>query len=111
MENRVYVHNLFDTIPNMSFYSRNYVLNMKRNILIMLVRYILIKVKNNNHNLLEKMKIWTILFEEFKVRQTYWAFHEEINRQKMMEFTSGINFYSFTSKKQRDRKKTTIKNY
>ena len=24
MENRVYVHNLFDTIPNMSFYSRNY---------------------------------------------------------------------------------------
>ena len=46
--------------------------------------FMLLFFSNKNTNSEKMKKIWTILFEEFAVRQAYWIFHEDNNKEKML---------------------------
>ena len=47
--------------------------------------FMLLFFSNKNAYTEPMKKMWTVLFEEFVIRQAYWTFHEEYNKRKMME--------------------------
>lgn len=75
-----YVNTILNKVKNNDY-------NPDKNIIPDIGDFFMLLFFSNKNTHTEKMKkIWTILFEEFTVRQAYWTFHEETNKQKMMEF-------------------------
>jgi hypothetical protein len=74
-----YVNHILNVLKNNEY-------NPDKTIIPDLVEFFMLLFFSNKDTQTEKMKqIWTILFEEFAVRQVHSIFHEESNKQKMMK--------------------------
>jgi len=74
-----YVNHILNVLKNNEY-------NPDKTIIPDLVEFFILLFFSNKDTQTEKMKqIWTILFEEFAVRQVHSIFHEESNKQKMMK--------------------------
>ena len=73
-----YVNHILNTVKNNDY-------NPDKSIIPDIGNFFMLLFFSNKNTNNERMKpIWTILFEEFAVRQAYWIFHEDKNREKML---------------------------
>ena len=74
-----YVNHILNIVKNNDY-------NVDKNIIPDIGDFFMLLFFSNKDTHTEKMKkMWTVLFEEFAVRQAYWTFHEQNNKRKMME--------------------------
>ena len=73
-----YVNHILNVVKNNAY-------NADKSIIPDIGDFFMLLFFSNKDTQTEKMKkIWTTLFEEFAVRQAYWIFHEDSNKQKML---------------------------
>ena len=78
-EYSAYVNKILNIVKN-----NNY--NVDKNIIPDIGDFFMLLFFSNKNAYTEPMKkMWTVLFEEFVIRQAYWTFHEENNKRKMMD--------------------------
>ena len=73
-----YVNHILNVVKNNAY-------NADKSIIPDIGDFFMLLFFSNKDTQTEKMKkIWTTLFEEFAVRQAYWIFHEDSNKEKML---------------------------
>ena len=73
-----YVNHILNVVKNNAY-------NADKSIIPDIGDFFMLLFFSNKDTQTEKMKkIWTTLFEEFAIRQAYWIFHEDSNKQKML---------------------------
>ena len=73
-----YVNHILNVVKNNAY-------NADKSIIPDIGDFFMLLFFSNKDTQTEKMKkIWTTLFEEFAIRQAYWIFHEDSNKEKML---------------------------
>jgi ubiquitin-protein ligase len=73
-----YVNHILNMVKNNAY-------NADKSIIPDIGDFFMLLFFSNKDTQTEKMKkIWTTLFEEFAIRQAYWIFHEDSNKEKML---------------------------
>ena len=73
-----YVNHILNVVKNNAY-------NADKSIIPDIGDFFMLLFFSNKDTQTEKMKkVWTTLFEEFAIRQAYWIFHEDSNKEKML---------------------------